>query len=166
MFGLEATFCRSVADTAAMTAIPSEEAQRVVTTEELEALQRRARQTGVSLAWVSRREHEPLSVLEQALQLEKKIQYVSDFASQRQAANAATPSYFDQDIDGVPYDPADDIDGVPLEGDDDIDGVPYDAGDDDIDGVPYDAGDNINGDIDGTPYDACEDDDIDGMPME
>jgi len=108
IFGLEAAFTRSVADTEEMLKPPEED--REVTADELEAVQRRARLAGVALTPSKQGEG---SVLEQVTQLERKLKYAAEFVSSRQA-----PANFDEeDIDGVPYDP-DDIDGVPLADDD------------------------------------------------
>jgi hypothetical protein len=162
LFGLEAAFTRSVADSALMTTFSSVEMERVVTKDELETVRRRARQMGVALSYRSpSNKQDILTDLEEVLQLEKKIQFVTDYAASRQVI----PDPDEDDIDGVPYDPEDvDIDGVPFFYDDeDIDGVPFDP---EIEAsslnAPFTALVDTDDDIDGVPIE----DDIDGVPFE
>lgn len=168
VFGLEAAFTRSLAESTSMITFTAEELQRDVSKDDLENVRRRARQMGISLMYrPSTDENEPsLSDVEEILQLERKIQFVTNFVASRQVVPAS-----DDDIDGVPYDPEEvDIDGVPYTDENDIDGVPFDN----IDGEPMSmmsssgamnsAGSSAEmDDIDGIPF---EEDDIDGVPFE
>jgi U2-associated protein SR140 len=156
VYGLEATFLRTASDSESFLRQPEE--SKEITPDELEAIKRKARQAGVTLTPTGtigplggKKEEEKgydYTLLEQFVQLERKINHATDYYNSKQVVS----TFIYDDVDGIAYDP-DDIDGVPYDPDD-IDGVPYN--DDDIDGVPY------NDDIDGVPYN--EDDDIDGVP--